>query len=118
LTLVFTGSADSVRFLLEVLEMQETNDFIGFLFSFTGLFPCIPALASLDFQPDLRAKVTERRRVVGSIAPTRLYSFNWDGANFTDIGAVKIGTSHIDADALAYSPNSPQGQSRWTSWQI
>jgi hypothetical protein len=28
--------------------MQETNDFIGFLFSFTGLFPCIPALASLD----------------------------------------------------------------------
>ena len=42
--------------------------------------------------------------VVGSISPTRQYSFSSNGTNFTDIGAVKIGSTNIDADALAYSP--------------
>ena len=42
--------------------------------------------------------------VVGSISPTNLYSFSSNGTNFTDIGAVKIGSTNIDADALAYSP--------------
>ncbi|MFO1065059.1 MAG: hypothetical protein U0892_14435 [Pirellulales bacterium] len=36
--------------------------------------------------------------------PVHLYSFNTDGTNFVDIGLVQIGTTAIDADALAQSP--------------
>ena len=39
-----------------------------------------------------------------SAAPTHLFSFAEDGSNFTDIGSVQLGSSGIDADALAISP--------------
>ncbi len=39
----------------------------------------------------------------GSLPPTNLFSFQEDGSNFLDIGAVTLGGSGIDADALALS---------------
>ncbi len=39
----------------------------------------------------------------GSLPPTNLFSFQEDGSEFLDIGAVTLGGSGIDADALALS---------------
>jgi hypothetical protein len=37
-------------------------------------------------------------------APTHLFKFNEDGSGFTDLGAVKLSGTDIDADGLAISP--------------
>jgi hypothetical protein len=46
-----------------------------------------------------------KANTIASTPPTELFKFQTDGTSFSDLGALKISGSDIDADGLAVSPN-------------
>jgi hypothetical protein len=46
-----------------------------------------------------------KANTIASTPPTELFKFQTDGTSFSDLGALKISGSNIDADGLAVSPN-------------